>query len=156
MSNRTNTEKLLTIGEMAKRSGSPVSAIRFYADRQLIPSSRNAGGQRLFRREVIRRVSFILISQQLGYTLKEIQAQLESLPDNRTPTQKDWTNLSKSFSEDINARIIKLELLRDTLSSCIGCGCLSLQKCRLYNPEDQASRLGVGPRYLKGDRPPDQ
>ena len=156
MSNRTNTEKLLTIGEMAKRSGSPVSAIRFYADRQLIPSSRNAGGQRLFRREVIRRVSFILISQQLGYTLKEIQAQLESLPDNRTPTQKDWTNLSKSFSEDINARIIKLELLRDTLSSCIGCGCLSLQKCRLYNPEDQASRLGAGPRYLKGDRPPDQ
>jgi len=156
MTKRMSTDKLLTIGEVAKRSGSPVSAIRFYADRQLIPSGRTAGGQRLFRREVIRRVSFILISQQLGYTLKEIQAQLESLPDNRTPTQKDWTNLSRRFSKDINARINQLEQLRDTLSGCIGCGCLSLQKCRLYNPDDQASRLGVGPRYLKGDRPPEK
>jgi len=142
---RKNTDNMLTIGEVAKRSGSPVSAIRFYADRELIPSSRTEGGQRLFRREVIRRVSFILISQQLGYTLKEIQAQLATLPDNRTPTQKDWRTLSKRFSEDINTRI---------LSSCIGCGCLSLQKCKLYNPDDQASRLGAGPRYLKGDKPP--
>jgi len=147
-------KQLLTIGEVAKRSGSPVSAIRFYADRELIPSSRSEGGQRLFRREVIRRVSFILISQQLGYTLKDIQAQLKTLPDNRTPTQNDWRTLSKGFSKDINARILELEQLRDTLTSCIGCGCLSLQKCRLYNPDDQASRLGVGPRYLKGDRPP--
>ena len=151
---RKNTDNMLTIGEVAKRSGSPVSAIRFYADRELIPSSRTEGGQRLFRREVIRRVSFILISQQLGYTLNEIQAQLATLPDNRTPTQKDWRTLSKSFSEDINARIFELQQLRDTLSSCIGCGCLSLQKCKLYNPDDQAARLGSGPRYLKGDKPP--
>ncbi len=141
----------LTIGQLSARTGLAVSAIRFYTLEGLIPYTRSAGGQRLFKREVIRRVSFILISQRLGYTLDEIKTQLTSLPNNRTPTKSDWEKLGKQFSQEINDRIAQLETLRDSLSGCIGCGCLSLKSCKLYNPEDRANALGAGPRYLLGN-----
>lgn len=148
-----STTKTLSIGEVAARTGVPVSAIRFYADTNLIPSSRTPGGQRLFKRECIRRVSFIRIAQQLGYSLTQIESQLSCLPDGRTPTKRDWEKLSNGFQKDLNKRIEQLEQLRDSLSSCIGCGCLSLKSCRLYNRQDEARHKGDGPRYLLGDKP---
>ncbi|MCL4125091.1 UNVERIFIED_CONTAM: hypothetical protein GTU68_028236 [Idotea baltica] len=137
---------------IAKRTGTSVSAIRFYADKGLLPSIRNAGGQRIFSKSVIRRVSFILISQQLGYTLTDIEIALASLPDKRTPTKADWNRLSKLFCEDIDQRMLKLQQLKDSLSGCIGCGCLSLQVCKLYNPDDKINSLGAGPRFLLGNK----
>ena len=148
--------KLISIGVLAARTGTTVSAIRFYADRELIPCVRSPAGKRLFKSEVIRRVSFILIAQQLGYTLEQIQRQLSGLPSSRTPTKRDWEQLSNRFSTDLNEKIAQLIKLRDSLSSCIGCGCLSLQRCHLYNPDDTVARLGAGPRYLLGDQPPKQ
>jgi len=145
--------KLVSIGTMAARTGTSVSAIRFYADKGLIPCVRAPGGKRLFKKEVIRRVSFILIAQQLGYTLDQIQHQLSSLPAGRTPTKRDWEQLSNRFKTDLNDKIAQLTKLRDSLSSCIGCGCLSLKSCHLYNTDDVASTLGTGPRYLLGDKP---
>lgn len=145
-------DTLLSIGVIAKRTGTQVSAIRFYADKELIPSVRNSTGQRLFARSVIRRVSFILISQQLGYSLKDVALALDSLPDNRTPTKADWTRLSKKFSRDIDQRIEKLQRLKDTLTGCIGCGCLSLNACNLYNPKDAIYHNGAGPRIYLGDK----
>lgn len=139
-------DPLLSIGAVAKRTGVQVSAIRFYADKNLIPSFRNAAGQRLFHKSVIRRVSFILISQQLGYSLKEVAAALGTLPDKRTPTKADWTRLSKLFSIHIDSKIEQLQRLKDTLTGCIGCGCLSLKACQLYNPQDKVHSLGSGPR----------
>ena len=147
-------KKLFTIGELAQRTGSTVSALRFYSDRNLIKCSRTPGGKRVFKKEVVRRVSFILISQQLGYTLDQIQHQLSSLPAERTPTKRDWARLSNNFKADLNEKIDQLTRIRDSLSSCIGCGCLSLKSCQLYNAGDSASLLGVGPRYLLGDKPP--
>lgn len=144
-------DPLVSIGTVAARTGTAVSAIRFYASEKLIPSHRNAGGHRIFHRSVIRRVSFILIAQSLGYSLREIQAALGSLPDNRTPTRADWDRLSSKFSRDIDRKIDQLQLLKDDLSSCIGCGCLSLKRCRLYNPSDKARHLGSGARFLLGD-----
>ena len=148
-----STNKILSIGEIAKRTGCKVSAVRFYSDRGLIPTIRNASGHRAFSRTVIRRVSFILIAQNLGYSLAEIGAVLATLPDHRTPTKADWTRLSKVFSKRLDERIAELQQLQSSLTSCIGCGCLSLQVCRLYNQADIAADLGVGPRYLLGDRP---
>lgn len=144
-------DPLISIGVLAKRTGSAVSAIRFYASENLIPSVRSPAGHRLFHRSVIRRVSFILIAQNLGYSLKRIKVVLESLPEGRTPTKADWAKVSKVFSNDIDEQIEKLTNLKDSLSSCIGCGCLSLKLCRLYNPEDQIQVRGAGPRYLLGD-----
>ena len=144
-------EPLVSIGQIAKRTGVAVSTVRFYADKKLIPCIRGSGGQRHFKRSVIRRVSFILISQRLGYTLSQIKEVLASLPDNRTPTKSDWDKLSKLFGRDIDAQITKLQNLKDSLSGCIGCGCLSLNSCRLYNPDDGISQNGAGPRYLMGD-----
>lgn len=141
----------ISIGQVAKRTGLAVSAIRFYADEKLLPSSRGAGGQRLFQRSVIRRVSFILISQQLGYSLNDIRSALASLPDERTPTKADWDKLSRKFSKDIDKKIATLEKLGDSLSGCIGCGCLSLKRCKLYNPDDRIRHKGTGPRFLMGD-----
>lgn len=146
-------DSLLSIGALAKRTGIQVSAIRFYADKKLIPSFRNASGQRVFQKSVIRRVSFILISQQLGYSLKEVAVALETLPNNRTPNKEDWSRLSKKFSENIDRKIERLQRLKDTLTGCIGCGCLSLKACHLYNPEDKAHKLGSGPRIYMGDKP---
>ncbi len=146
-------DPLVSIGTIAKRTGLSVSAIRFYESSGLLVATRGAGGRRLFMRSAIRRVSFILISQQLGYSLDEIKRVLSSLPAQRTPTKADWQKLSRQFSQDIDQRIEKLSQLKNSLSSCIGCGCLSLKSCALYNPDDRAAGLGDGPRYLLGDLP---
>jgi MerR family redox-sensitive transcriptional activator SoxR len=143
---------LLSIGELAKRTGTNVSTVRFYSDQGLIPVARSNSGHRVFARAVIRRVSFILIAQNLGYSLKQVQQALDSLPDKRTPTKADWSRLSNKFSKEIEQRIEGLRALQSKLDGCIGCGCLSLQNCRLYNPDDSAAKFGAGPRYLLGDR----
>jgi MerR family redox-sensitive transcriptional activator SoxR len=146
-------ERLLSIGTIASRTGLSVSAIRFYESSGLLTATRGAGGKRLFKRSVIRRVSFILISQQLGYSLEDIRQVLSTLPEQRTPTKADWQKLSRQFSRDIDRRIASLSQLKDSLSTCIGCGCLSLKSWALYNPGDRAAGLGDGPRYLLGDSP---
>jgi len=143
--------KLITIGALAKRTGTTVSALRFYSDRNLIECSRTSGGKRMYRKEIVRRVSFILIAQNLGFSLEQIQHQLSNLPAGRTPTKRDWERLSNLFKSDLNEKIDQLMKIRDSLSSCIGCGCLSLKSCQLYNAEDAANLLGVGPRFLLGD-----
>jgi MerR family redox-sensitive transcriptional activator SoxR len=145
---------LVSIGFIAGRTGSTVSAVRFYADQNMIPSTRNQSGHRVFHRSVIRRVSFILIAQNLGYSLKQIAALLAKLPDRRTPTKRDWEILSQDFNLDLQKRIDALTKLQNTLSTCIGCGCLSLENCELYNASDQAFEYGSGARYLLGNEPP--
>ncbi|MFK7992779.1 MAG: redox-sensitive transcriptional activator SoxR [Granulosicoccus sp.] len=144
-------DPFISIGQLSQRTGLAVSAIRFYEAQGLIDSTRSSGGQRRFKRHCIRRLSFIIIAQQLGFPLNDIRTQLDSLPANRTPTKKDWDRLANSFKKDINRRIEGLIDMRDKLSSCIGCGCLSLKSCHLYNPDDRAERLGGGPRFLLGD-----
>jgi MerR family redox-sensitive transcriptional activator SoxR len=141
----------MSIGDLAKRTGLSVSAIRFYEARGLLTSHRSPGGQRRFLRADIRRLSFILVAQQMGMTIEEIGALLRGLPASRTPTLKDWDAISRSFRKTLDARIARLERLREKLDECIGCGCLSLKKCRLYNPDDRAGRNGAGPRYIVGD-----
>jgi len=148
--NLSAAKKGILIGTVAARTGVAVSAIRFYEEAGLVAAGRNKGGQRVFEAADIRRISFIIISQKLGFTLKEIKAQLDLLPDKRTPTLKDWEKISQSFSLDIDARIAALKRLRDKLTGCMGCGCLSLQKCALYNEGDIAAKQGAGPRYLMG------
>lgn len=145
---------LLPIGRLAERTGLSVSAIRFYESRGLVSALRNRGGQRRFLRSDIRRLSFIQIAQQLGFTIEEIGGRLASLPQGRTPTQADWTRMSRDFRAVLDARIAALERTRDRLDNCIGCGCLSLKKCALYNPEDRLRHRGTGPRLLLGDAPP--
>jgi len=145
---------LLSIGEVAKRTGTRVSAVRFYADRGLIPSIRAASGHRFFARHVIRRVSFILVAQSMGYSLARVAELLQGLPESRTPNKRDWQILSKKFVLDIDERINQLETLKNKLDGCIGCGCLSLKSCRLYNPDDIAAKFGTGARYILGDQPP--
>jgi MerR family transcriptional regulator, redox-sensitive transcriptional activator SoxR len=144
----------LTIGEVAERSGVATSALRFYEREGLIESTRSAGGQRRFHRDVLRRVAFIRAAQHVGLSLDEIRGSLASLPDNRTPTAADWEKLSRSWRPLLDERIDELNRLRDRLDSCIGCGCLSLRACRLANPHDVAAELGPGPRYLMGNAPP--
>lgn len=143
--------ELLTIGEVANRTGVPQSALRFYEAQGLLTSTRSEGGQRRFSRDVIRRVSFIRVAQQVGLTLEQIGEALEALPGSRTPNRRDWTKLSRAWRPQLEAQIAILERLRDNLDSCIGCGCLSLSTCALYNPDDRAAVLGAGPRYLLGD-----
>jgi len=143
----------LTIGQVARRTGLAVSAIRFYEERGLVAPLRNAGGQRRFRSSDIRRLSFVLIAQQLGFSLEEIIESLKSLPEGRTPTKRDWARISQSFRQVLQERIDIMTRLQERLDGCIGCGCLSLAKCALYNPEDRANRFGAGPRYLLGDLP---
>lgn len=137
--------KELTIGQMAKRTGLAVSAIRYYEGEGLIQAERNRGGHRLFARAQVRRVSFILIAQQFGLTLPQIKDVLDQLPEGRTPNAKDWALISEGLKQSLNARISVLERMRDSLDGCIGCGCLSLEKCALYNPEDRLGTQGVGP-----------
>ncbi|WP_119166988.1 redox-sensitive transcriptional activator SoxR [Algihabitans albus] len=141
----------LSIGDLARRTGLSVSAIRFYETRGLVTPMRNAGGQRRFLRADVRRLSFVLIAQQLGFSIDQIHRQLNRLPEGRTPTAKDWARISRSFRQELDERIDALTRLRDNLDGCIGCGCLSLRKCALYNPLDRAGRRGSGPRYLMGD-----
>ena len=144
---------LLSIGEIAQRTGLSVSAIRFYEEKGLVSAIRSGGNQRRFLRSDIRRLSFALIGQRLGLTIAEIQAELATLPQGRAPTQRDWQRISERIRDRLNARIAMLESTRDLLEGCIGCGCLSLDRCALYNPGDRAAGLGAGPRFLLGDRP---
>lgn len=145
----------LTIGEVATRAGVTTSALRFYEREGLLSAARSAGKQRRYDREVLRRVAFIRVAQRVGLTLVEIKEAMASLPDGRTPTVADWTKLSRGWRRRLTQQIQLLELLRDDLTSCIGCGCLSFRACKLYNPGDAAARLGDGPRYLLGDHPAD-
>jgi len=147
--------KLLTIGELARRTGMSVSAIRYYEVRGLVSAIRTGGNQRRFLRSDIRRLSFALIGQRLGLTLGEIEAQLATLPHGRAPTQEDWQTISAGIRGALDAKIQMLERTRDLLDGCIGCGCLSLERCALYNPGDRAARAGAGPRFLLGDRAAD-
>jgi MerR family redox-sensitive transcriptional activator SoxR len=146
-------KKVFSIGAVAVRTGVAVSAIRFYEEAGLIHANRNSGGQRVFEASDIRRISFIIIAQQLGFSLKQIKHQFDALPARRTPTLKDWETIGQSFGRDIDARILALKNLRERLTGCIGCGCLSLKTCKLYNPDDAAAKKGKGPRYLLGDLP---
>ena len=141
----------LTIGQLAKRSGLAVSAIRYYADEGLLAAERTAGGTRHFPRSALRRLGFIRITQRLGYSLTEIQALLQKLPLERTPNQADWRRLGKHIRRDLDNRILELERTRDALDGCIGCGCLSLKRCHLYNPDDQAAATGDRPRFVMPD-----
>ncbi len=146
---------LLTIGELSRRTGLSVSAIRFYEARGLVTAIRTGGNQRRFLRADIRRLSFAQIAQQLGLTLAEIGAELATLPQGRSPTRQDWQAISRRIRGALQRRIVTLERTRDLLDGCIGCGCLSLARCRLYNPNDRAARAGAGPRFLLGDRAKD-
>lgn len=148
MSASPGSKGLLTIGEVASRTGLAVSAIRYYDDEGLVSARRTSGGRRMFIRSDIRRLSFILIAQQMGFSLEEIRAQLRQLPLERTPTKRDWEKISRGFRAQLDARIGMLERLRDRLDGCIGCGCLSLESCKLYNPEDRAAQTGTGPRLV--------
>jgi len=146
------SSKRIGIGQVAERTGLSVSAIRFYETQGLVAPVRNNGGQRRYLRSDIRRLSFVLIAQQLGFTIEEIRQRLEKLPAQRTPTQKDWERISKGFRDELQQRIHLMTRMRDRLDGCIGCGCLSLQNCQLYNPEDRAKRQGTGPRFILSEQ----
>jgi MerR family transcriptional regulator, redox-sensitive transcriptional activator SoxR len=146
--------ELLTIGEVSRRSGVASSALRFYEQRGLIASERAGSGHRRYPRAVLRRIAFIVFAQRVGLTLDEIGTELARLPPDRAPTRRDWARLSGTWTSRIDDRIAELERLRAGLTECIGCGCLSLERCRMANPDDRAARLGPGPRYWVGDRRP--
>jgi MerR family redox-sensitive transcriptional activator SoxR len=141
----------LTIGEVAARSGTATSALRFYEDQGLIHAERTDSGHRRYPRAVIRRVAFIVFAQRIGLSLEEIRAELAQLPKNRVPDRSDWAKLSGRWTKRIRERIAELERLEASLTECIGCGCLSLDRCQLANPGDRAGRRGPGPRYWMGD-----
>jgi MerR family redox-sensitive transcriptional activator SoxR len=143
----------LSIGDLARRTGLSVSAIRFYEARGLLTPHRTSGNQRRYPRADIRRLAFARIAQQLGLSLAEIRTNLESLPHHRAPTPADWARISQAIRTRLDTQIALLIRTRDQLDSCIGCGCLSLTSCALYNPQDRAHRAGPGPRFLLGDRP---
>ena len=144
-------QDLLTIGEVAERSGMAASAIRFYDRQGLIQAERTPSGQRRFRRDVLRRIACIRIAQRVGLSLEEIVDALADLPADRAPNQQDWQRLTRGWRDRLDQRIALLEALRGGLSSCIGCGCLSLRTCSLSNPGDLAAALGPGPGYLPVD-----
>ena len=137
----------LTIGEVAERSGVATSALRFYEERGLIASERTDAGHRRYPRTVLRLVAFTVFAQRVGLSLEEIRAQLSRLPRNRAPDRADWGKLSAAWTKRIDERIVELERMKSTLGECIGCGCLSLDRCQLANPGDRAARRGAGPRY---------
>ena len=144
----------LSVGEVARRSGVAVSALHFYESKGLIRSDRTGGNQRRYAGDVLRRVAIIKVAQEVGVSLAEIGAALGSLPEGRTPTRSDWTVLSMGWRQSLDHRIRQLELLRDGLDDCIGCGCLSIERCPLRNAEDRLSKEGAGPRLLLPDRKP--
>lgn len=141
-------DRFITIGQLAKRTGVAVSALRFYEDKGLLAPLRTSGNQRRFLRSDIRRVSFILIAQALGLGLADIEEQLAALPDGRNPTMADWQKISRSMRVEIDSKIRLLTRARNQLDQCIGCGCLSLEKCRLYNKDDKLGLKGPGPRAV--------
>lgn len=145
------TGDLLPIGELARRSGLATSALRFYEERGLIRAQRDAGGRRRFARNMLRRIAFIQAGQRVGLSLQEIAQALAILPENRTPNRADWAQLSKAWRVRLEDQIWELQRLRDELTGCIGCGCLSLRRCRLYNPQDAAATLGAGAHYLRDE-----
>jgi MerR family transcriptional regulator, redox-sensitive transcriptional activator SoxR len=145
----------LTIGDLSNRSGLAVSAIRFYETHGIVRPLRNQGGHRRYGKADLRRLSFTLIAQRLGFPLAEIAGHLAALPADRAPDRQDWERIATGFRTEIAGRIEALQRLSDKLDGCIGCGCLSLDKCSLYNPEDRAAQKGLGPRYLMDDRPED-
>ncbi|MFI5936229.1 redox-sensitive transcriptional activator SoxR [Actinoplanes sp. NPDC051494] len=140
--------ELLTIGDLAARSGVAQSALRYYEREGLISSTRTSGNQRRYERHELRRVSFIRIAQQVGVSLEEIRTALNDLPENRTPTRSDWARLSAHWRRKLEDRITMMERLRDQLTGCIGCGCLSLERCNLINPEDKLAQRGEGPQMI--------
>lgn len=144
----------LTISELSARSGAAPSALRFYEGLGMISATRTAGNQRRYQRHMLRRVAFIRAGRQLGLELREIQASLALLPADRAPTRAEWGKAARAWQARIDAKIAELQRLSGTLGSCIGCGCLSLRRCALYNPDDTAARLGKGARWLLGDEPP--
>jgi len=143
----------LTIGEVSTRSGIATSALRFYERRGLIAATRTTGNQRRYERAVLRRVAFIQAGRSAGIRLEQIRAALETLPASRAPTRRDWTRLSNRWRDDLEARIATLQALRDRLDTCIGCGCLSIDKCDLLNPDDEADERGPGAHYLRTTGP---
>jgi MerR family transcriptional regulator, redox-sensitive transcriptional activator SoxR len=145
---------LVAIGDFARRAGVAASALRYYEELGLIWSERTSGGQRRYARMMLRRVAFIRAAQTVGLSLDEVRTALARLPDERTPNKADWNKVSATWVRRVDQRIAELEQLRATLNSCIGCGCLSLRTCRLYNPEDTAATRGAGARWLLGDTPP--
>ena len=146
-------DRELTIGELAERSGVAASALRFYEAEGLISARRTDGNQRRFARSTLRRVALVHAGRSAGIPLARIRFALDGLPRDRTPTKRDWERLSRAWKADVGERIEELVRLRDDLTSCIGCGCLSLQSCSLFNPGDRAARRGPGARYLLGDEP---
>jgi MerR family redox-sensitive transcriptional activator SoxR len=142
--------ELLTITDVARRSGVASSALRFYEDRGLIASERAGSGHRRYPRAVLRRIAFIVFAQKIGLSLDEIGAALSKLPHNRVPERADWARLSADWTRRVDRQIAELQRLRDGLTQCIGCGCLSLQQCQLANPGDRAGRAGPGPRFWIG------
>jgi MerR family redox-sensitive transcriptional activator SoxR len=146
----TSKHPLLTPGEVSARSGVAVSALHYYEREHLIASRRTAGNQRRYERDVLRRISFIRVSQRLGIGLAAIREALRTLPDDRVPTKADWARLSQRWRADLDARIDRLQRLRDDLDGCIGCGCLSLRSCSLYNADDRLAGQGPGPHRLLG------
>ncbi|HEY8544547.1 MAG TPA: redox-sensitive transcriptional activator SoxR [Acidimicrobiales bacterium] len=143
----------LSIGTVAERAGLAVSAVRYYEEQGLIVADRGPGGHRRFRRGVLRRLALIQVAQKVGLSIEEIKATLAELPQEVGPTGEEWVQMSKAWRPLLDERIRILTALRDQLDSCIGCGCLSLERCRLSNPSDRAGKLGAGPRYLLGDAP---
>jgi MerR family transcriptional regulator, redox-sensitive transcriptional activator SoxR len=143
-------ETMLTINEVSRRSGVAASALRFYEERGLIASERAGSGHRRYPRAVLRRVAFIIFAQRIGLTLDDIGKELAKLPADRVPTRRDWARLSGEWTQRIGQRIAELERLKAGLTECIGCGCLSIDRCKLANPADRAGRRGPGPRYWLG------
>ena len=152
--NANDIGKALTVGEVADRSGVAVSALHFYETKGLIQSWRSSGNQRRYHRDVLRRVAVIKVAQRIGIPLAEIADAMTSLPDGRTPTARDWKRLSARWQEQLDARIHALTQLRDQLSDCIGCGCLSIKACRLRNPYDSLSEQGTGAQLLEDEQTP--
>jgi MerR family transcriptional regulator, redox-sensitive transcriptional activator SoxR len=145
---------VLTISELSARSGAAPSALRFYESLGLISAGRTAGNQRRYPRHMLRRVAFIRAGRQLGLELREIQASLDLLPGDRAPTRAEWSRAARTWQARIDAQIADLQRMSETLGSCIGCGCLSLRRCALYNPDDSAAQHGQGARWLLGDESP--
>ena len=155
MDSSLDISKPLTVGELAKRTGVATSALRFYEERNLIDSERNTSGHRRYARAVARRVAFIVFAQRVGLTLEEIRIELDKLPVDRVPGSEDWERLTTTWSAKIDERIAELERLKGGLTDCIGCGCLSLERCTILNPYDEVASHGPGPRYWVGDRRPE-
>ena len=143
-------DAVLTISEVSRRSGVASSALRFYEERGLITSERAGSGHRRYSRSMLRRIAFIVFAQRIGLTLDEISAELANLPVDRIPTRRDWASLSAQWRKRIDQRIAELQRLRAGLTECIGCGCLSINRCKLANPADRAGRAGPGARYWLG------